>query len=59
MPDGRELVPGEWNRVHIQVEDLAAEVNRLRFATTLFLARLALRSPSTIRLAPRRVVTYL
>jgi hypothetical protein len=32
MPDGRELRPGGWNRVHIQVEDLAAEVNRLRDA---------------------------
>src|SRR5437868_13101005 len=30
MPDGREPVPGGWNRIHIQVEDLAAEVKRLR-----------------------------
>ena len=30
MPDGREPVPGGWNRIHIQVEDLAAEVERLR-----------------------------
>jgi catechol 2,3-dioxygenase-like lactoylglutathione lyase family enzyme len=30
MPDGREPVPGGWNRIHIQVADLAAEVNRLR-----------------------------
>ena len=32
MPDGREPVPGGWNRIHIQVEDLAAEVERLRGA---------------------------
>ncbi|WP_397569987.1 VOC family protein [Schlesneria sp. T3-172] len=32
MPDGREPVPGGWNRIHIQVEDLAAEVARLRAA---------------------------
>jgi catechol 2,3-dioxygenase-like lactoylglutathione lyase family enzyme len=30
MPNGREPVPGGWNRIHIQVEDLAAEVERLR-----------------------------
>jgi predicted enzyme related to lactoylglutathione lyase len=32
MPDGREPVPGGWNRIHIQVDDLAAEVERLRHA---------------------------
>jgi catechol 2,3-dioxygenase-like lactoylglutathione lyase family enzyme len=32
MPDGREPVPGGWNRIHIQVKDLTAEVNRLRDA---------------------------
>jgi catechol 2,3-dioxygenase-like lactoylglutathione lyase family enzyme len=30
MPDGREPVPGGWNRIHIQVDDLEAEVKRLR-----------------------------
>jgi catechol 2,3-dioxygenase-like lactoylglutathione lyase family enzyme len=30
MPDGREPVPGGWNRIHIQVDDLEAEVTRLR-----------------------------
>ena len=30
MPDGREPVPGGWNRIHIQVDDLPAEVKRLR-----------------------------
>jgi len=30
MPDAREPVPGGWNRIHIQVNDLAAEVKRLR-----------------------------
>src|SRR5262245_3640680 len=36
MPDGREPVPGGWNRIHIQVEDLAAEVKRLRDAGLKF-----------------------
>jgi predicted enzyme related to lactoylglutathione lyase len=36
MPDGREPVPGGWNRIHIQVEDLEAEVSRLRRAGLKF-----------------------
>ena len=36
MPDGREPVPGGWNRIQIQVEDLAAEVERLRGAGLKF-----------------------
>ena len=36
MADGREPVPGGWNRIHIQVEDLAAEVKRLRDAGLKF-----------------------
>ena len=36
MSDGREPVPGGWNRIHIQVEDLAAEVKRLRGAGLKF-----------------------
>jgi len=36
MPDGRQPVPGGWNRMHIQVEDLAAEVKRLRDAGLKF-----------------------
>jgi catechol 2,3-dioxygenase-like lactoylglutathione lyase family enzyme len=30
MPDGAEPGPGGWNRIHLVVEDLAAEVERLR-----------------------------
>jgi catechol 2,3-dioxygenase-like lactoylglutathione lyase family enzyme len=30
MPDGRQPAPGGWNRIHLIVEDLAAEVERLR-----------------------------
>ncbi len=30
MPDGRVPGPGGWNRIHLIVEDLAAEVARLR-----------------------------
>lgn len=36
MPDGREPVPGGWNRMQIQVEDLAVEVERLRAAGLTF-----------------------
>ena len=36
MPDGREPVPGGWNRIHIEVKDLAAEVKRLRDAGLKF-----------------------
>lgn len=30
MPDGRQPVPGGWNRIQFLFEDLAAEVERLR-----------------------------
>jgi catechol 2,3-dioxygenase-like lactoylglutathione lyase family enzyme len=30
MPDGRQPEPGGWNRIHLIVPDLAAEVTRLR-----------------------------
>lgn len=36
MPDGREPVPGGWNRIHIQVENLESEVKRLRDAGLKF-----------------------
>src|SRR5204862_1249608 len=29
MPDGRRPEPGGWNRIHLIVDDLAAEVERL------------------------------
>ena len=32
MPDGRRPAPGGWNRIHLVVDDLAAEVARLRRA---------------------------
>ncbi len=32
MPDGRQPGPGGWNRLHFVVDDLAAEVERLRAA---------------------------
>jgi catechol 2,3-dioxygenase-like lactoylglutathione lyase family enzyme len=32
MPDGRRPEPGGWNRIHLIVEDIAAEVERLRAA---------------------------
>jgi catechol 2,3-dioxygenase-like lactoylglutathione lyase family enzyme len=32
MPDGRSPAPGGWNRIQIEVADLAATVGRLRAA---------------------------
>ena len=36
MPDGRQPIPGGWNRLHFVVEDLASEVERLRSAGVTF-----------------------
>jgi len=36
MPDGRQPVPGGWNRIHLIVDDIAAEVARLRAAGLTF-----------------------
>ena len=30
MPDGRRPEPGGWNRIHLIVDDIATEVERLR-----------------------------
>ena len=32
MPDGRQPAPGGWNRIHLIVDDIDAEVARLRAA---------------------------
>ena len=36
MPDGRVPEPGGWNRIHLIVDDIAAEVERLRAAGLTF-----------------------
>jgi catechol 2,3-dioxygenase-like lactoylglutathione lyase family enzyme len=36
MPDGRRPAPGGWNRIHLIVDDLAPEVDRLRAAGVQF-----------------------
>jgi catechol 2,3-dioxygenase-like lactoylglutathione lyase family enzyme len=36
MPDGRQPEPGGWNRIHFVVDDIAAEVERLRAAGVSF-----------------------
>jgi catechol 2,3-dioxygenase-like lactoylglutathione lyase family enzyme len=36
MPDGRTPGPGGWNRIHLIVDDIAAEVDRLRAAGLSF-----------------------
>jgi len=36
MPDGRRPSPGGWNRIELVVDDLAAEVERLRAAGLSF-----------------------
>ena len=36
LPDGRKQTAGGWNRVHLEVADIAAEVSRLREAGVSF-----------------------
>jgi len=36
MPDGTKPGPGGWNRIHLIVEDVATEVDRLRDAGATF-----------------------
>jgi catechol 2,3-dioxygenase-like lactoylglutathione lyase family enzyme len=36
MPDGRTPEPGGWNRIHLIVDDIGAEVERLRAAGLKF-----------------------
>jgi catechol 2,3-dioxygenase-like lactoylglutathione lyase family enzyme len=36
MPDGSQPGPGGWNRIHFIVEDIGAEVERLRAAGVSF-----------------------
>jgi len=36
MPDGTKPEPGGWNRIHLLVDDIAAEVKRLRAAGLTF-----------------------
>ena len=36
MPDGRQPEPGGWNRIQVEVADLAATVDRLRAAGCRF-----------------------
>src|SRR5919204_5573161 len=36
MPDGRQPGPGGWNRIHLLVDDIDAEVARLREAGLSF-----------------------
>jgi catechol 2,3-dioxygenase-like lactoylglutathione lyase family enzyme len=36
MPDGERPKPGGWNRIHLVVDDLPAEVARLRVAGAKF-----------------------
>jgi catechol 2,3-dioxygenase-like lactoylglutathione lyase family enzyme len=36
MPDGRQPTPGGWNRIHLIVDDIDLEVERLRAAGVAF-----------------------
>src|SRR5918992_2740182 len=36
MPDGRTPAPGGWNRIHLIVDDIDGEVERLRAAGLIF-----------------------
>jgi catechol 2,3-dioxygenase-like lactoylglutathione lyase family enzyme len=39
LPDGRRQIPGGWNRIHLEVPDLAAEGIRLQAAHVSFRTR--------------------
>ncbi len=54
MPDGRQPEAGGWNRIHLLVDDIAAEVERLRargvrFRNEVIKGRAARRSCSKTR----------
>ena len=58
LPDGRTPQPGGWNRIHLLVEDIDAEVARLRARGVVFRSEVitgpaAGRSSSTIRRGTR------
>jgi catechol 2,3-dioxygenase-like lactoylglutathione lyase family enzyme len=36
LPDGRRPTPGGWNRIHLIVEDLRSEIDRLRATGVTF-----------------------
>ncbi|HEV2754401.1 MAG TPA: VOC family protein [Actinomycetota bacterium] len=36
MPDGSKPSPGGWNRIHLVVDDIAGEVDRLRHEGVVF-----------------------
>jgi catechol 2,3-dioxygenase-like lactoylglutathione lyase family enzyme len=36
LPDGRQPIPGGWNRIHLVVDDIDSEVDRLRAAGVPF-----------------------
>ena len=45
LPDGRRQVPGGWNRIHLEVGDLEAEVGRLRAVGVPFRTSEIVRGP--------------
>jgi len=45
LPDGRHQVPGGWNRIHLTVTNLEAEVERLRTAGVPFRTHEIVRGP--------------
>lgn len=45
LADNRHQVPGGWNRIHLQVADLEAEVSRLRAAEVPFRTRETVTGP--------------
>ena len=49
MPDGRQPVPGGWNRIQFLFDDLAAKVERLRGQGVTF--RTTCRPPSCARVS--------
>ena len=54
MPDGRTPEPGGWNRIHFIVDDIAAEVERLRSAGVRFRNEIVSGPGGRCRTAARR-----
>jgi catechol 2,3-dioxygenase-like lactoylglutathione lyase family enzyme len=45
LPDGQQQLPGGWNRLHLEVSNLDADVRRLRAAGVVFRTPEAVRGP--------------
>ena len=56
LTDGRKQVPGGWNRVHLEVTDIAKEVARLRGAGVSFRMDEIVSGPGGAQIISRRPI---